>query len=92
MTKKKNVFVPPDTRIGRMVDETIGIDNEEAWSEPNSIIRQLMANKTLDRLVLPRWCHYFHHNEITHNDTQHNILGNSWQKALDRLAELKGIW
>ncbi len=35
-----------------MVDETIGIDNEEAWSEPNSIIRQLMANKTLDRLVL----------------------------------------
>jgi hypothetical protein len=62
-----------------MVDETIGIDNEEAWSEPNSIIRQLMANKTLDRLVLLKWCHYFQHNYIPLNGTQHNTLNTSWQ-------------
>ena len=38
-------------KIGRMVDEAIGFEQDEDWSEPKSIIRQLMANKNLDRQV-----------------------------------------
>ena len=48
MGKHKDVLLD---RIGQIVDETLDYEEAEGadWSEPKSIIRQLLANKSLDR-------------------------------------------
>jgi len=48
MVRHKDVLID---KIGRLVDETIDIEQQEEadWSEPKSIIRQLLGNKNLDR-------------------------------------------
>ena len=47
MVRHKDVLLD---RIGSIVDETIELEkDEEDWSEPKSILRQLLANQNLDR-------------------------------------------
>ncbi len=51
MGKHKDVLLD---RIGQIVDETLDYEEAEGaegadWSEPKSIIRQLLENKSLDR-------------------------------------------
>jgi hypothetical protein len=48
MVRHKDVLID---KIGRLVDDTIDIEQQEEadWSEPKSIIRQLLGNKNLDR-------------------------------------------
>jgi cytochrome P450 len=48
MVRHKDVLLD---RIGSLVDEALDLEAEEGadWSEPKSIIKQLLGNKSLDR-------------------------------------------